>query len=145
MAASGQDHVLHETPIPQFLFVLSGASGSVDGNIPSFEGVSPVIYFSDRPARIPGHISVADFVARWDERDFPDDPPNAVLAILEADGTENVVLELLQAGTDGISIWFTVEVIEGTLPVGSFGPASLFVDPDTCTPIIGGSYSDCPP
>jgi len=145
LAASGQDHVLDETPTPQFLFVLSGTGGSVDGNILSFEGVSPVIYFSDRPARVAGHITATDFVARWDERDFADDPPNAVLSILEADGTENVVVELLQAGTDGNLVWFTVVVIEGTLPVGRFGPASLFVDPDTCTPVIGGSYSDCPP
>jgi hypothetical protein len=67
-----------------------------------------------------------------------------VLAILGAVGTDNVVVELLQAGADGNSVWFTVDVIEGTLPVGGFGPASLFVDPDTCTPIIGGSYADCP-
>jgi hypothetical protein len=63
LAASGQGHVLDETPIPQSLFVLSGTAGSIDGNRLYFQGVSPVIYFSDRPARIAGHLSVADFVA----------------------------------------------------------------------------------
>jgi len=67
-----------------------------------------------------------------------------VLAILGAEGVDDVVVELLNAGTEGGSVWFTVEVLEGALPIGPFGPASLFVDPDTCTPIIGGNYADCP-
>jgi len=39
-AASGQDHVVDETPIPQFLFVLSGTAGFADGNRLTIEGVA---------------------------------------------------------------------------------------------------------
>ena len=132
--AQDQDHVIEDAGSPSFLFVLSAASGSVEGDTLTLDGVPSVIYFSDRPARIAGHQSVASFVAGWDvgSDSFSADPPNAVLAVL-GEG-DDVVVEITSVALDGNDVLFDVLVIEGTLPEGSFGPASLFIDPRIIDP-----------
>lgn len=129
---------------PQFLYVVSGASGSVDGDVLTLDGVPSVVYFSDRPDRIAGHLDLGAFTKLWSSElgGFGQVPPNAVLAML-SDGNEGVVLELLDVSADSDGLHFDVEVLEGsTLLEGSFGQASLFIDstvltrcptgPDTC-------------
>ena len=60
-----------------------------DGRL-TLDGVSPTtIFFSDRPERVAGHVTVADFLRSWSEGadSFEKDPPNAVLSVLnEATG-----------------------------------------------------------
>jgi len=114
---------------PEFLMVISAPYGSFDGEILTLEGVSTVIYFSDRPERIAGHMGAAEFVALWDEGEnsFLADPPNATLSILLDEGVDNVVLELTDADLMGDVVTFTVNVLEGELPE-NIGAASLFVD-----------------
>jgi hypothetical protein len=51
----------------------------------TLQGVTPsTLYFSDRPQRVVGHMTTADFVELWGEGEnsFASDPPNAVLAFL---------------------------------------------------------------
>ena len=130
--AQDLDHVIDESETPTFLFVVSGSSGSVDGDSLTLQDVPAVIYFSDRPARVAGHMAVADFVANWsataDTDSFAFDPPNAVLSVLDEDGPVDIVIELSDADVDGDSLTFAIEVLDGTLPVGPFGSASVFID-----------------
>jgi hypothetical protein len=114
---------------PSYLFVLGADSGSVEGDRLSLVGVPAVVWFSDRPERLAGHLSVADFLEAWGavEPSFAEDPPNAALALLEASG-EPVIIELTDAAADGEAVTFGVEVIDGNLPEGAFGVATLFVD-----------------
>jgi hypothetical protein len=133
-----QTDAAEESEQPSFLFVLSGSSGSAEDGTLTLDGVSSVVYFSDRPDRIAGHISLADLSASWgavgDESAFAADPPNAVLSLLEEDVVDNVVLELLALQTSDETATFTVEVLDGTLPTGTFGAASLFID-NECPPL----------
>ena len=54
------DHVIDESENPQFLFVMSAVSGSFDGETLTLTGVPSVVYFSDRPYRIAGHMSLEE-------------------------------------------------------------------------------------
>ena len=49
----------------EWLFVQSGASGTYDGEKLTLTWVGPTIFFSDRPARLEGHIETERFVAAW--------------------------------------------------------------------------------
>ena len=109
-----------------FLFVLSGTSGSVDGDTLTLEGVPVIASFSDRPERIAVDVPLDALSDAADA--FADDPPNAVLSVLTDEGITNVVLELTSATLDGSTASFGYEILAGDPPEGDFGPASLFVD-----------------
>ncbi len=109
-----------------FLFVLSGTSGSVDGDTLTLKGVPVVVTFSDRPERIAVDVPL-DALSRAGDA-FAGDPPNAVLSVLTDKGITNVVLELTSATSDGSTASFGYKILAGDPPEGDFGPASLFVD-----------------
>ena len=114
----------------QFLFVQS-ATGMryADGKL-TLTGVSPVtVLFSDRPERIAGHMTTAEFIPFWSEGDdsFASNPPNADLSILEGDAMDNVVLTLRDPKLESGDLSYRVEVLEGEVPA-SGGAASLFID-----------------
>jgi hypothetical protein len=109
-----------------FLFVLSGTSGSIDGDTLTLEGVPAIVTFSDRPERIAVDVPLEGLVDAGDA--FADDPPNAVLSVLIDEGITNVVLELTDATVDGSTASFGYDILAGDPPEGDFGPASLFVD-----------------
>jgi hypothetical protein len=114
----------------EYLFVLSSGSGSIEGNTLTLNKVNSVVYFSDRPNRIAGHISLQQFVDNWGKgvEGFDVDPPNATLSIFDDDKASNVVIELLSSKiTDG-AIQFNIKVLKGEMP-SSFGVSSLFIDP----------------
>ncbi len=115
---------------PGYLFVISGTSGSLKGDTLTLNGVPSVIYFSDRPARKAGHISVTKFIDNWDNvpESFKSDPPNAVLSILSENGTENIVIELQNPSVEGNVISFKIKKLQGTA-LKEFQESSLFIDP----------------
>lgn len=109
-----------------FLFVLSGTSGSLDGDTLTLEGVPAIVTFSDRPERIAVDVPLEALSDAGDA--FTDDPPNAVLSVLTDEGITNVVLELTSTTVDGSTASFGYKILAGDPPEGDFGPASLFVD-----------------
>ena len=115
------------------MFVQTAQGATTDGSTLTLTGVTPAtLYFSDRPERIVGHMTTADFVDLWDEGDnsFQDDPPNAVLAFLEPgdDAPEDAVIVIQQPRlTDG-QLSYSIEPLEGTIPTHT-GPVTLFIDP----------------
>ena len=116
-----------------FLLALSAPSGSFNEGSLTLNDVPLVIYFSERPERIVGHVSVARFLKLWEEGpdSFDADPPNAVLSVLaeteEQAGVEDTVVELYRPQASDHSITFDIRILSGHVPQ-SFGAASLFID-----------------
>jgi hypothetical protein len=115
------------------LFVQSAQGVTSGEGSFTLHGLAPsTLMFSDRPERIVGHLTTAQFVDGWGhgENSFLDDPPNAVLSFLaDGDGTpEDVVVTLTNPHLEGEGLTYNVAVLEGELP-GTSGPCSLFIDP----------------
>ena len=123
------EHVIDDSKNPGYLFVISGTSGSLKGDTLTLNGVPNVIYFSDRPARKAGHISLEKFVESWNKGSdsFKADPPNATLSVLKKDGAKNVVVELMSVKQKSDSVVFKISVLEGLAPA-SFYISTLFMD-----------------
>ena len=128
---SNANPVINDADAPKFLYTMSAKSGTyADGRL-TLNDVPLVIYFSDRPHRISGQLSIEVFEQGWNKGkdSFRNDPPNATLSILGKDGDTNVVIELsdpkvkVKEGT----ISFAVKVLDGELPA-SFKHSTLFID-----------------
>ena len=105
---------------------------SADGSL-TLRGITPAtLYFSDRPQRVVGHMSTADFVDLWDAGDnsFEIDPPNAVLAFLEpgADAPTDAVIVIKEPRLTNGDLSYSIDVLEGEVPAHT-GPVTLFIDP----------------
>ena len=123
------EHVIDDSKNTGYLYVISGTSGSLKGDTLTLNGVPNVLYFSDRPARKAGHMSVSKFVEMWNKQSdsFKADPPNATLSVLNKDGDINAVVELKSVEQKRGSVVFILAVLEGTIP-GHFKAASIFID-----------------
>ena len=121
-----------ETEESMFVQTAKGIDG--DGQTLTLRGITPsTLYFSDRPKRVVGHMSTADFVDLWGVGDnsFETDPPNAVLAFVEpgADAPDDAVVVIKAPNLDGAGdLSYSIEVLEGTVPTHG-GPVTLFIDP----------------
>ena len=115
------------------MFVQTAQGIESAGGTLTLRGITPsTLYFSDRPQRIVGHMTTADFVDLWGagENSFESDPPNAVLAFLEpgADAPDDAVIVIKEPRlTDG-ELSYSIEVLEGAVPANT-GPVTLFIDP----------------
>ncbi len=114
----------------QFLFVQSAKSFTfADGKL-SLHGVNPhTIYFTDRPVRIAGHITVKEYIdwGREAKDSFTNDPPNATLSIIAGDEAKNIVMVLADAQLEGDTLSYKVLILEGKMPKAG-GVNSLFID-----------------
>lgn len=123
--------VINEKDAPQFLYAMSSKAGKVDGDRITFERVPLIVYFSDRPSRLAGQLSLQVFAQGWDQGtdSFRADPPNSTLSILTDDGVNNVIIEISepQVKVKEGSISFKFRTLEGELPQ-SFGTSTLFID-----------------
>lgn len=125
-----QDMPKKQASTLQFLFVQSAKSFTyADGKL-SLHGISPyTIYFTDRPVRIAGHITVKDYID-WgrDAKDsFTKSPPNGTLSIISGDEARNVVMILKDAELEGDTLSYKVRILEGEMPPEG-GINSLFID-----------------
>jgi len=124
------EHVIDDSKNTGYLFVLSATSGSLKGDTLTLNGVPNVIYFSDRPARKAGHLSLEKFVEMWDKGDdsFKADPPNATLSLSTKDGVKkHVVVELMSVKQKGGSVVFKVAGLYGP-SYGDLKKSTLFID-----------------
>ena len=128
------EHVIDDSKNPGYLFVLSATSGSLEGDTLTLNGVPNVLYFSDRPARKAGHISLSEFVEMWNKGSdsYKADPPNATLSVLKKDGAKNVVVELMSVQQKNGAVVFKVVKLEGNV-TGSFEASTLFIDVNSQT------------
>jgi hypothetical protein len=115
------------------MFVQTAGGVTSDGATVTLQDVTPAtLYFSDRPQRTVGHMTTADFVDLWGEGDnsFATDPPNAVLAFVEAgaDAPTDAVVVIKQPVLADGQLSYSIDVLEGTVPAQG-GPVTLFIDP----------------
>lgn len=117
------------TPPPTYDFVQQAGEMSFDGtSLTLTDANTGVLYFSDRPYRVGGQISNADFSGFWDTDDgFKGNPPNAVVSVLSQTDKAPALVELTSAKTDGSSVVYGVKVLRGELPDSAKGVA-LFID-----------------
>lgn len=91
------------------------------------------LYFSDRPVRIAGHLTIAAYLDEWKASEGPDnfanDPPNATLSVYEAGRQENTltVVEISHPVIEGNDLIYHYKLIKGEMPK-SGGATALFID-----------------
>ena len=148
---------------PTFLYVQTAHSGTLsakqtDGRrILKLNNVSPTtVYFSDRPDRITGHESTAEFIAQWSDGadSFASNPPNAALDILDEDSQRVAILELMDARYDAEANTLEYQVMVLDDETGGnlsqeFGEAALLIDNAWrhyhchCAPAPGEKSCEC--
>ncbi len=124
---------IEELEAEESMFVQTAQGISSDGAMLTLRGVTPsTLYFSDRPQRVVGHMTTADFVDLWDEgkNSFESDPPNAVLSFLLPgdDVPDDAVVVIKEPHLDDGHLTYAIDVLEGTVPAEA-GPVTLFIDP----------------
>lgn len=103
------------------MFVQTASRVTSDDGIVTLHQVTPsTLYFSDRPQRVVGHMTTADFVDLWGEGDnsFASDPPNAVLAFVDnsADAPADAVVVIKEPKLADGQLSYQVDLLEGALP-----------------------------
>ena len=114
------------------LFVHSAQNVSLTGTTLTMKGASPsVIFFCDRPIRVAGHLSIAEFIrsVTQGEDSFAADPPNAVVSIASGDKVTDVVVVLTsRPAVQGDQLTYTdIRIIDGEAS-DAVGPGSVFID-----------------
>ena len=91
------------------------------------------LYFSDRPVRVAGHLTMPAYMDEWKAGEGPDnfssDPPNATLSVYESGNHENTlaVVEISHPVIDGKDLVYHYKMISGTMPKAG-GATALFID-----------------
>src|SRR5437899_10767452 len=118
----------------QLMFVQTAEDLKADGNTLRLVNVGQqTLYFSDRPVRVAGHLTMPAYMDEWKAGEGPDnfssDPPNATLSVYESGRHENTlaVVEISHPVIDGKDLVYQYKLIEGTMPK-SGGATALFID-----------------
>lgn len=114
----------------QMLFVQSAEGVEFSEGKMTMKGVSPAtVFFSDRPERIAGHMTTAEFIPFWGEGtdSFSKDPPNATLSIFGEGEPTNLVVEISKPVLNGHELTYDIRVLKGTPPAGG-AECTLFID-----------------
>ena len=91
------------------------------------------LYFSDRPNRVAGNLTMAAYMDEWKAGagpdDFASDPPNATLSVYEPGNPVNalVVVEISRPVVEGNDLVYNYKLIDGKMPK-SGGESALFID-----------------
>ena len=126
----------------QLMFVQTAKEVEFKGNQMTLKGVSPsTVFFSDRPERVSGHLTIPAFLKEWDEGkdSFEKDPPNATLSIFTEKDVQYVVVELMNPKLDGANLTYDVRVLQGNPPAKG-GISSLFIDWVTVGFVVVAAY-----
>ena len=126
-------HQIEQLETEESMFVQTARGIISDGTTLTLRDVTPsTLFFSDRPERVVGHMTTAEFVELWGEGDnsFEADPPNAVLSFVEptADAPTDAVIVIKKPSLKDGQLSYSVDLLEGTVPIET-GPVTLFIDP----------------
>jgi hypothetical protein len=134
IALSGLPFVRADESKVQLMFVQTAESVKTDGKTLRLVNVGQqTLYFSDRPVRIAGHLTMPAYLSEWTPAagadNFVGDPPNAVLSVYEPGQPDNTVtvVEITHPVIDGKDLVYSYKLIEGTMPKGG-GATALFID-----------------
>ncbi len=78
------------------MFVQTADDLNADGNTLRLVNVGQqTLYFSDRPVRVAGHLTMPAYLDEWKAGEGPDnfssDPPNATISVYESGNHENTL------------------------------------------------------
>jgi hypothetical protein len=125
---------VEDKPRPQLMFVQTAEDLKTDEKTLRLVNVGQqTLYFSDRPARIAGHLQMPDYLKEWKAGEGPDnfsaDPPNATLSVYEPGQPDSTlaVVEISHPLVDGNDLVYRYRLIEGAMPK-SGGATALFID-----------------
>ena len=118
----------------QLMFVQAADDFKADGKTLRLVNVGQqTLYFSDRPARIAGHLTMPAYLDEWKAGEGPDnfssDPPNATISVYESGNHENTlaVVKISHPVIDGKDLVYNYKLINGTMPKAG-GATALFID-----------------
>ena len=118
----------------QLMFVQTADDFKADGKTLRLINVGQqTLYFSDRPVRVAGHLTMPAYMDEWKAGEGPDnfgsDPPNATLSVYEPGRHDNTlaVVEISHPVIDGKDLVYNYKLINGTMPKGG-GATALFID-----------------
>jgi len=112
------------------LFVQNAKNMSFSEGKLVLRGVNPVtVCFTDRPARMAGHMQTSKLIPLWSQGkdSFLKDNPNATLSIFGGDNVSDLVVELSNPQLSGNDLSYDARILEGTPPVNG-GACALFID-----------------
>jgi hypothetical protein len=112
------------------LFVQNAKNMSFSEGKLVLRGVNPVtVCFTDRPARMAGHMQTSRFVPLWSQGkdSFLKDNPNATLSVFSGDNVADLVVELSNPQLAGDDLTYDARLLEGTPPANG-GACALFID-----------------
>src|SRR5438876_10591396 len=112
------------------LFVQNAKNDSFNQGKLVLRGVNPVtVCFTDRPARLAGHMQTSKFVPFWSKGkdSFVKDNPNATLWVFSGDNVSDLVVELSNPQLAGNDLTYDARILEGTPPAKG-GACALFID-----------------
>jgi hypothetical protein len=112
------------------LFVQNAKNMSFSEGKLVLRGVNPVtVCFTDRPARMAGHMQTSRFILLWSKGkdSFLKDNPNATLSVFSGDNVSDLVVELSNPQLSGDDLTYDVRLLEGTPPANG-GACTLFID-----------------
>jgi hypothetical protein len=112
------------------LFVQNAKNVTFNNGKLVLEGVNPVtVCFTDRPARLAGHMQTSRFIPLWSQGkdSFLKDNPNATLSVFSGDNVSDLVVELSNPQLSGNDLTYDARILEGT-PPASGGACALFID-----------------
>ena len=130
IAASAKT-VIDDSVNPAYLFTMASNSGTFDGDTLTLNDAPMVVYFTDRPVRKSGHMSLDKFISMWDKGldSFKEDPPAAQLSVYNEDRDKHDVFIISRPVLEGDTISFTIKELDEVDDIPkSFGHATLFID-----------------
>lgn len=118
----------------ELMFVQSADGLRADDKTLRLVNLAPqTIWFSDRPVRQAGHVTLQAYMKEWSAaagpNNFSKDPPNATLSVYQSEEGENTltVVEISEPKIEGRDLVYRYKLLEGKMPK-SGGATSLFID-----------------
>ena len=133
---------------PEFMFVQIAEDVQVDTvamTLRMQKVGNQVVYFSDRPNRIAGHLTVAQYLREWTPAAGADNlgavNPNATLSAYRPGEPNNsvAIVEIGNPKLDGADMIYTYKLIDGTIPLDG-GATALFIDKVGAGGGVGAGY-----
>jgi hypothetical protein len=112
------------------LFVQNAKNVSFNKGKLVLRGVNPVtVCFTDRSARMAGHMQTSELVPLWSQGkdSFLKDNPNATLSIFRGDNVSDLVVELSNPQLSGNDLTYDARLLESNPPANG-GACALFID-----------------
>ena len=128
IVASVQNSVAEDSSNLEYLFVITGDSGTYKDGKLTLSGAPIVVFNYIGGTREVGHFLVGTFIEVWNKNSstYSANPPSGTLSVLDEKGAGNAVIAVSNPTSTLNSITFNTKVLEGEVPA-SFNASSFFL------------------